>query len=73
MLAMPNAAGVRSLGICSVCSRAARSDKTLCPQCGLPATHAHLPAAAACKTAAPAKTGHGCRLCAAVKSAYPPA
>ena len=30
-------------GICSVCSRAARSDKTLCPQCGLPATHAHLP------------------------------
>ncbi len=40
---MPNAAGVRSLGICSVCSRAARSDKTLCPQCGLPATHAHLP------------------------------
>ena len=23
-------------GICSVCSRAARSDKTLCPQCGLP-------------------------------------
>lgn len=50
---MPNAAGVRSLGICSVCSRAARTDKTLCPQCGLPATHAHLPAAAACKTTAP--------------------
>lgn len=50
---MPNAAGVRSLGICSVCSRAARTDKTLCPQCGLPATHSHLPAVAACKTAAP--------------------
>ena len=30
-------------GICSVCSRAARTDKTLCPQCGLPATHSHLP------------------------------
>lgn len=40
---MPNATGVRSLGICSVCSRATRTDKTLCPQCGLPATHSHLP------------------------------
>ena len=30
-------------GICSVCSRAARTDKMLCPQCGLPATHSHLP------------------------------
>lgn len=30
-------------GICSVCSRATRTDKTLCPQCGLPATHSHLP------------------------------
>lgn len=50
---MPNATGVRSLGICSVCSRATRTDKTLCPQCGLPATHSHLPAVAACKTAAP--------------------
>lgn len=35
----------------------------------LPSSLRSLPA----KTAALAKTGHGCRLCAAVKSAYPPA
>lgn len=70
---MPNAAGVRSLGICSVCSRAARTDKTLCPNVDYPPhTHIFLRSLPA-KTAALAKTGHGCRLCAAVKPANPPA
>ena len=41
---MPNAAGVRSLGdLFGLLTAPPAHDKTLCPQCGLPATHAHLP------------------------------
>ncbi|ESU80878.1 Amidophosphoribosyltransferase family protein [Shigella dysenteriae WRSd3] len=56
-------------GICSVCSRAARTDKTLFTRHTLTSSLRSLPA----KTTALAKTGHGCRLCAAVKPANPPA
>ncbi|GHK56061.1 hypothetical protein KPZU09_57970 [Klebsiella pneumoniae] len=53
MLAMPNAAGSRPLGICSRCSRALLACPPLCPQCGLPAAASRHPAAAACKSRLP--------------------
>ncbi|CDL45162.1 Competence protein F homolog,phosphoribosyltransferase domain; protein YhgH required for utilization of DNA as sole source of carbon and energy [Escherichia coli ISC41] len=61
-------------GICSVCSRAARTDKNVMPTMWitrhtLSSSLRSLPA----KTAALAKTAHGRRLCAAIKSAHSPA
>ncbi len=43
MLAMPNAAGHRQLGICSRCASALLASEPLCPQCGLPAQSSTLP------------------------------
>jgi hypothetical protein len=58
MLAMPNAAGGRPLGICSAAARALLAPP-LCPQCGLPAAAAAALRPLPAKTAAVAAAGGG--------------
>lgn len=55
MLAMPNAAGVRSLGDLFLFARAARTDKRYAHNVGLPATHSHLPCGRCLQNRCPGK------------------